>query len=243
MWGRASFCVREGLVPMKKIVQQYKELLEQVDGWFTRSMELYPEQISCRSGCSACCRSLFDITLLDAYYLKLGFDALPEATRELVQRKCQERLEMMREPWPEFARPFVLNHRPDGEWEALMPEEDETPCVLVGEDGRCLVYANRPMTCRLHGIPLVDTDGELMHDDWCTMNFVDADPTELEGVRAPFDAMFRLEVSLFRDFTGELLKQRMSELDTFIPTALLIDFENFDWQGWLRDFKPHDDEE
>ena len=225
---------------MKKIVQQYKELLEQVDSWFVRSMDLYPEKIACQSGCSHCCRSIFDITLLDAYYLKLGFDALPAQTRERVLKKAQERLKLMREHWPEFDHPYVLNHRPDEEWEPLMPEEDETPCVLLGDDGRCLVYANRPMTCRLHGIPLIDTDGELMHDDWCTMNFTDGDPVELEDLRAPFDAMFRQEVSLFRDFTGELLKQRMSELDTFIPTALLIEFESFDWQGWLRDFTPFD---
>jgi len=228
---------------MEKILTRYKDLLGQVDRWFAQSMELFPEKISCQSGCSACCRSLFDITLLDAYYLKLGFDALALEVRARVQRKCGERLFLMRQQWPEFEHPFVLNYRPEEQWEPLMPEEDETPCVLVGEDGRCLVYENRPMTCRLHGIPLIDTGGELMHDDWCTMNFVDADPVELEGLRAPFDTIFRQEVSLFRDFTGELLKQRMNELDTFIPTALLIEFENFDWQGWLRDFKPFEEEE
>ena len=227
---------------MEQILKQHRELLAQVDEWFDRSMQLYPDMISCKSGCSACCRSLFDITLLDAFYLKLGFDALPAEVREGVLVKCRERLRLMREEWPEFAHPFVLNHRPEEEWEALMPEEDETPCVLVGEDGRCLVYRHRPMTCRLHGIPLVDTDGELMHDDWCTLNFVDLDPLELPGLSAPFDAMFRQEVALFREFTGKLLTQRMGELDTFIPTALLIDFAHFDWQGWLRNFVPFHDE-
>ena len=227
---------------MEQILKQHKELLAQVDGWFARSMDLYPEKISCRSGCSACCRSLFDITLMDAYYLKSGFEALPADKREMVRTKCRERLVLMQKHWPEFAHPFVLNHRPEEEWEPLMPEEDETPCVLLGDDGRCLVYENRPMTCRLHGIPLVDTEGELMHDDWCTMNFADEDPLELAGLSAPFDAMFRQEVSLFREFTGRLLHKRMSELDTFIPTALLIDFDNFDWPGWLSDFKPFDDE-
>jgi Fe-S-cluster containining protein len=227
---------------MEQILEKYRQLLAQVDAWFARSMALYPDKIACKSGCSACCRSLFDITLLDAYYLKLGFDALPVETREMVRQKCQERLRLMRAEWPEFDHPYVLNHRPEEEWEPLMPEEDETPCVLVGEDGRCLVYENRPMTCRLHGIPLIDTDGELMHDDWCTMNFVGEDPLQLEGLSAPFDAMLHQEVALFRDFTGVLLKKRMSELDTFIPTALLIEFQSFDWAAWLNDFKPFDDE-
>lgn len=227
---------------MEQILKRHRALLAQVDAWFARSMELYPEKISCRSGCSACCRSLFDITLLDAYYLKLGFDALPAEIKETVRKKAVERLQLMRGEWPEFDHPYLLNYRPEEEWEPLMPEEDETPCVLVGEDGRCLVYENRPMTCRLHGIPLVDSGGELMHDDWCTMNFVDEDPLELEGLNAPFDEMFRQEVALFRDFTGELLKKRMSELDTFIPTALLIEFDSFDWAGWLPDFRPYEDE-
>ena len=227
---------------MKETLKKHKELLAQVDAWFAGSMERYPEKIACRSGCSACCRSLFDITLLDAFYLKLGFDALPAETREKVLDKCRERLRLMREHWPEFDHPYLLNYRPEDEWEPLMPEEDETPCVLLGDDGRCLVYQNRPMTCRLHGIPLVDLSGELMHDDWCTLNFVDEDPFGQPGIEAPFDAMFREEVALFRDFTGELLGRRMSELDTFIPTALLIDFEEFDWVCWLSNFKPFDTE-
>ena len=206
-------------------------------------MERYPEKIACKSGCSACCRSLFDITLLDAYHLKLGFDRLPAGTREMVLVKCRERLILMREQWPEFEHPYVLNHRPEEEWEPLMPEEDETPCVLLGEDGRCLVYDHRPMTCRLHGIPMIDSDGEVMHDDWCTMNFVDEDPLELPGLAAPFDAIIRQEVALVRDFTGALLGQRLSQIDTFIPTALMIDFDRFDWQGWIKNFKAAPSEE
>ena len=217
---------------MEEILQRNKALLAQVDDWFVRCMEAYPEKIACRSGCSACCRGSFDITLLDAFYLKRGFDLLPREKREGVLAKCRERLAIMRREWPEFDHPFVLNYRPEEDWEALMPDEDETPCVLLGEDGRCLVYHSRPMTCRLHGIPLVDTGGEVMHDEWCTMNFTDVDPLGLPGLTAPFDAIFREEVALFRDFTERFLGRRVSELDTFIPTALLIDFEGFDWKGW-----------
>jgi Fe-S-cluster containining protein len=229
-------------VDMEEILKRHKELLGRVDAWFAESMERFPQHIACASGCSACCRSLFDITLLDAYYLKLGFDKLPANVKETVLEKCRERLRLMREEWPEFDHPFVLNYRPEEEWEPLMPEEDETPCVLVGEDGRCLEYEHRPMTCRLHGIPMVDTDGEVMHDEWCTMNFEGEDPLELEGLRAPWDEMLRLEVALFRDYTGELLKQRVSQLDTFIPTALLIDFDTHDWQSWFSSFEILDDE-
>ncbi|TSK08848.1 MAG: YkgJ family cysteine cluster protein [Geobacter sp.] len=220
---------------MEEILKRNKELLSQVDAWFSRCMEAYPQHIACQSGCSACCRSTFDITLMDAYYLKLGFDTLPVPVKDAVLAKCRERLALMREHWPELDHPFVLNYRPEEDWEILMPDEDETPCVLLGVDGRCLVYQNRPMTCRLHGIPLVDTAGEVMHDEWCTMNFTEVDPLALSGLTAPFDAILREEVALFRDFTGQMLGRRMSELDTLIPLALLIDFDGFDWKRWAKE--------
>ncbi|GFO60091.1 hypothetical protein GMST_24160 [Geomonas silvestris] len=223
---------------MERTVQKYQELLQQIDRWFALSSERYPELIACQSGCSCCCRSLFDITMLDAYVLQCGFATLPAETRELVLAKCRARLELMREQWPEFRHPFVLNERLEEDWEALMPDEDETPCVLLDDNGRCLVYQNRPMTCRLHGLPLIDVTGEVLHDEWCTLNFTDSDPLELEGVRAPFDSMIRQEVALVRDFTQALLGQRISELDTFIPTALLVDFAGFNWHEWLRGFTP-----
>ncbi|HJV64699.1 MAG TPA: YkgJ family cysteine cluster protein [Geomonas sp.] len=209
---------------MEAVLVKFRELLSQVDAWFASCLELYPDKISCRTGCPGCCRGLFDITLLDAYYLRLGFDKLPAEVRAKVLAKVDERLGIMRGQWPEFDQPFLLNYRPEEDWELLMPEEDETPCVLLGEDGRCLVYEHRPMTCRLHGIPFVDVSGEVMHDDWCTENFVGEDPLVLPGLSAPFEAIFRQEVELFRQFTGILLGERIRELDTFIPTALVIDF-------------------
>lgn len=215
------------------ILKQYQELLNQVDAWFAGAQELYPDKISCRSGCSDCCRGLFDITILDAWQLKQGFDALPLHIRTKVAEKCRERLAGIRALWPEFDRPYLLNCRPEEDWDAIMPEDDETPCVLLGEDGRCLVYRHRPLTCRLHGIPQIDLDGEQMSDEWCTLNFAGEEPMELPGLRAPFTGIFRQEVSLLVRFTEKLLHRGMGEVDTVIPAALLMDFDNFDWPGWL----------
>jgi len=214
---------------MERLLKQQQALLSLVDSWFAKSMRRYPDKIACRDGCSGCCRALFDITLLDAYYLRFGFESLPAEVKDAVRQKCLSRLASLREKWPEFDHPYLLNYRPEEEWQLLMPEEDETPCVLLGDDGRCLVYQHRPMTCRLHGLPLIDTDGGVMDDEWCTLNFTDEDPLALPGLAAPFDEIFREEVALFRAFTEKLLGKEISELDTFIPTALLIDFDKIEW--------------
>lgn len=218
------------------IAEEYGRLLSRIDAWFARCMENHGSEISCADGCSDCCRGLFDITLLDAWYLRLGFDRLPEEQRQRVLAQARKRVAGLAALWPEYSAPYLLNHRPEEEWEALMPDDDETPCVLLDEAGRCLVYQHRPMTCRLHGLPLVDLSGEVLHDEWCTMNFIDADPLASHGLRDDFSTAFRDEVRLFRKFVLILTGREFSELDTFIPAALLIDFDAFTWADWAAHF-------
>lgn len=207
------------------LLDEYGRLLERVDRWFARCRAGQPAgAIRCADGCSDCCRGLFDITLLDAALLKRGFDRLPTATKKAVLARVQDRLTLIRAVWPDFSSPYILNYRPEEEWDDVMPDDDETPCPLLDEEGRCLVYGSRPMTCRLHGIPLVDTDGEVFHDEWCTRNFEGMDPLAMAELRDEFRRLFQEELELFRRFTARLLGEEMSELDTLIPTALLMDF-------------------
>jgi Fe-S-cluster containining protein len=217
---------------MTQVLEHYGILLEEVSSWFTRCQESFPEDIACSQGCSDCCRGLFDITLLDACYLKSGFDRLPPAVKRRVRSRARVRLLELQGIWPDLTAPYLLNFHPEGEWDALMPDDDETPCVLLGDNGRCLVYDHRPMTCRLHGLPLIDVSGEVMHDEWCTLNFNTRDPLGTEGLHGEFISLFRRELALFREYTGELLGERMNELDTLIPTAVLIDFRRHPWQSW-----------
>lgn len=212
-----------------QILSEYQALLTTVDAWFGRCMAAADQQIRCAKGCSGCCRGLFDISLLDARLLQLGFSGLATEVQKQVLAKAQNRLRELQTRWPDFAHPYLLNHMPDEEW-TEMPEEDQTPCPLLGSDGLCLVYAYRPMTCRLHGLPNIDLTGEVFSDEWCTLNFKNADPLVMEELPWEFRAAFEREIQLFQNFTTALCGAPRNELDTFIPTALLIDFEKTDWR-------------
>jgi len=210
---------------LQDILDRYAGLLAEVDGWFSDCLERYGDRIACSQGCSSCCRGLFDITLLDALFLREGFDKLPDAVRQDVLMKAGARLDGITARWPDFTAPWILNRIPETEWDAIMPEDDETPCPLLSERGDCLVYEYRPMTCRLNGIPLIDTSGEELFDDWCTLNFTDVDPRAFEDLRHPFSDLFAQELLLFREMTRQLLGEAISELDTIIPAAVFIDAE------------------
>lgn len=210
----------------RDLLSPYRHLLHEVDAWFNRCSLAAGEQIACQRGCSACCRGLFDITLLDAFLVKDGFDRLPQHVRDRPRQLAWQRLEEIRRRWPDFDAPYLLNRYPEEEWDEQMPEDDETPCPLLGDDGNCMIYDSRPMTCRLHGIPLMDDSGEILFDEWCSLNFIGCDPLQVEGLRAPFNDIFTRELLLFREFTTRLLGRPFNELDTLIPAAILLDFDH-----------------
>jgi Fe-S-cluster containining protein len=219
---------------MQSILTEYLELLEEVDRWFAGCVaKLGAPLIQCRAGCSACCRGLFDITLLDARLLYEGVSRLPASAQRDVRTRAQRQLLELQQRWPDFTPPYDLNRYPDEEW-TVMPEDDMTPCPLLGGDGRCLVYQWRPLTCRLHGLPNIDLSGESFSDAWCTLNFVGSDPLPMQELRWEFRERFTEEIELFRRFSAKVIGEPVNELDTFIPPALLIDFDQFDWIGWWR---------
>lgn len=219
---------------LEPIVEKYGQLLKGVDHWFARSATAAGHAVQCGKGCSSCCRGLFDITLLDAYFLRQGIDRLAPSLREVVHARIAAQLQSLRLIWPEISSPYVINALPEDTLDRLMPEEDETPCPLLGVDGLCLVYEYRPMTCRLHGIPLVDISGESFQDEWCTRNFKDENPLERHDLRWEFRELFEIELAQFQEFTGVLLNQKINELDTLLPLAAVIDFDGFDWKSWWQ---------
>jgi Fe-S-cluster containining protein len=203
-------------------VYQYRQLLGGVDAWFDRCKPLVGSGAGCR-GCAECCRGLFDITLLDALLLRQGFDRLSATTREAVLEKSRPILTRLQERFPGIDQPYLLSKLPAVQ--LPLPGEEDTPCPLLDDAGRCLLYEQRPLTCRLYGLPHVDLSGEVFLDEWCPHSFADRDPLAMSGLRWEFRRTFAEEGRLLRALATRLPLPTADDLDTFIPTALLIDFD------------------
>lgn len=213
---------------LQALLDAYCVLLDEIDAWFASCMQAAPSgTFACRKGCSSCCRGLFDISLLDAFLLRIGLAQLPAAVQEQVQAKCRARLAELQTRWPQLQNPYLLNDLPDEGW-TTMPEEDETPCPLLGEDNLCLVYAFRPMSCRLHGLPNIDLSGEDFSTDICTLHAGDSHALPDTLLRWNFRESFGREIDLLRAFTLQLTGEPTCEVDTFIPLALLADYSCFE---------------
>lgn len=209
---------------------RYAALLDEVDGWFATCLQAGGSALACRGGCSACCRGLFDITLLDAWLLKKAFAGLAKTARAAVLARCQGRLPELVQRWPTLRAPYLLNGLPEQEWTA-MPEGDPTPCPLLDDRGCCMVYAARPLICRLHGLPNIDFSGEDFDGTVCTLHGGDPATLPEQVLRWRFREVFAREVALCREFASALTGQAWRELDTFIPLALLADYTVVDWRN------------
>jgi hypothetical protein len=111
-----------------------------------------------------------------------------------------------------------------------MPEDDRTACPLLDEQGLCMIYRNRPLICRLHGLPNIDCSGEDFDGTVCTLHPGDPHGLAESVLHWRFREVFTQEIELFRRFTLGLTGVPYNELDTFIPLALLADYEGVDWR-------------
>jgi Fe-S-cluster containining protein len=85
----------------------------------------------CKGCDDNCCRSRFyHHTLLEYLYLRTGFRVLPKETKQEIKKRAWEVCHQMARGIDGFVQMCPLNF-----------------------DERCILYAHRPMICRLHGIP------------------------------------------------------------------------------------------
>jgi len=143
----------------------YRELLEHLDAWFARGRAAAPPGVvPCRSGCSACCHGLFDISAADAELLAEGVAALPEAERAALQARAEAQLEQCAELAPGWAAPWDVEALPEEAFDALCEQLARAPCPVLGPDGACSLYAHRPATCRMTGLPMQTISGPLENE-------------------------------------------------------------------------------
>lgn len=104
---------------------ELEQLLDRMDAAYGQAAA--KAGFACRGCEQNCCRTLFfHYTLAEYVYLKTGLEDLPAVERQAIRQRAE-----------------------------AIPDPAATAgvmCPLNAAD-RCLLYAHRPMICRLHGIP------------------------------------------------------------------------------------------
>ena len=132
----------------------YAQLLSRLDEWFAAGRAAARGVVPCQGGCTACCHGPFDISVADAELLREAVARLPAGEREEVERRAAALLDRMLALEPEWRAPYAVEALGDARFDRLAERLAEAPCPLLDDAGRCRIYADRPLVCRLIGLPM-----------------------------------------------------------------------------------------
>lgn len=165
-------------------MEDYRALLEGLDAWFEQGRRAAPIDIPCRGGCTACCHGPFDISVADAELVGDAVMRLPAADHEAVVSRAATLLDRMRSIEPGWEPPYEVAAIGDDRFDRISETLAGEPCPLLDEGGRCRIYADRPLVCRLIGLGMVTPAGRMI-ENACPIQ--DRFPGYAELPPTPFD--------------------------------------------------------
>jgi Fe-S-cluster containining protein len=137
------------LVP---VFERYERLAAGVDALFEGVRERHADCVSCLPGCSDCCHAVFDLPLVEALYLNRAFQR--EISFGPLHSEILNAAGKADRKGARLKRALYKASQKNTD-EAIMEEaaRARVRCPLLDAGDRCLLYAWRPITCRLYGIP------------------------------------------------------------------------------------------
>jgi Fe-S-cluster containining protein len=134
--------------------KKYRHLVEQVDAAFDKIQTAYDDCVNCKVGCADCCYALFDLSLVEALYIKNEFDV--KISGELHEKIIERANDADR-------KVYRVKRQAHKDQQAGKPENEifdwmsaqRVRCPLLNEKNQCELYESRPITCRLYGVPTV----------------------------------------------------------------------------------------
>jgi Fe-S-cluster containining protein len=133
----------------------YGGLVRRLDRWFAESARRHPGVVPCRAGCSACCHGPFDISIADAALIVEAVNHLPPDELAEVEYRAGDQVNRMRSLAPGWNPEEGLAAISEEDFDRVSEAMATEPCPLLDDLGRCRIYENRPLVCRMIGLGMV----------------------------------------------------------------------------------------
>lgn len=139
---------------LTSIFSRYETLRAEADTIFSRVAAQYPQCVKCRPGCADCCHALFDLSFVEAMYLNIAFNKTFK--HGPIRSRILENASKVDRDLTRIKREMFHAEREGQDKDAIMVRAASLrmPCPLLTDKQDCAMYENRPITCRLYGIPL-----------------------------------------------------------------------------------------
>lgn len=202
-------------IDLKPFLERYEKVSAQADTAFKHVTEAHPDLVRCKEKCSDCCYALFDLTLIEALYINYHFNEKVSGDEKV--RLIEEANRIDRATYRIKRKAFKdVESGKKNEVEVLMElAKERMRCPLLNKDNLCILYENRPITCRVYGIPT--SSAGMGHT--CGLSGFS------EGERYPtvnLDAVQKQLVQITADFIKEIRSKNIKMVDMLIPLSMAI---------------------
>jgi len=136
---------------MKKtndLFQSYELLADKAEAAFQKMQKEHGSCMKCEPHCADCCHAVFGLFLIEAGYLREQFDRLADEEKGAALLRCERAEKSL-----ERLQNMLKTHEGDPQMQAYVMSRERIPCPLLNEQQDCILYAHRPITCRVYGIP------------------------------------------------------------------------------------------
>ncbi|MDR3641018.1 MAG: YkgJ family cysteine cluster protein [Humidesulfovibrio sp.] len=132
--------------------KRYEAIIQEADQVFRAVRDKFAENVRCEKGCSDCCHALFDLTLVEALYLNSSFNAKfsGKPRNNVLERADQADRQVHRLKHDAFK---AVNDGKNAQEILAEMAKVRVRCPLLDDAGACVMYENRPVTCRIYGVP------------------------------------------------------------------------------------------
>lgn len=217
---------------LTEVFHQYRQLCDQADNLFAKVSAQYPSEVRCRESCSDCCNAVFDLSLVEAMNINRAFQEAfkygPERSAILEKASATDR------GLTKVKREMYRAEKAGESVAGIMRKAAElrSPCPLLTQDKRCVLYEQRPITCRLYGIPL-DIGGQ-SHVCGCS-DFAPGKAypaVKLSIIQEKLESLSRM--------IGEICASRFDLGDVYVPLSMALLTKYDDAYLGIGDAKPED---
>ncbi len=146
------------------VVDRYREVLERLDAWFEEASARHPGVVPCKRGCSACCLGPFDISAADAALIEEAFRRLPPKVRAEVLARARGQMSEVRRLEPEWEAPHDIASIGERRFDRVCSALAQAPCPFLDGKGACRIYEDRPLVCRMMGMPMRGGRGRVIRN-------------------------------------------------------------------------------
>jgi Fe-S-cluster containining protein len=198
----------------------YRDLLQQLDSWFTRSSTRNPGVVPCHSGCSACCHGPFDISVADTLLIRDAVARLPASERAEVEHRARGQVQRMQELEPGWDVGEGLAGITEDAFDRVGDAMAGEPCPLLNDQGACRIYQDRPLVCRLIGLGVVTPAGRVI-ENACPIASQFPEYSALPPQPLDLESLEELEIACFESASVELFGiPDRADFETTIAAAI-----------------------